>query len=158
MKVCSCETWNLLHWVKSPAPLAISDIAHYFQKKSVRKVYRHIYLAIQLNEVNFSYILYQNKKIPQMWNCLQITCVIVENTWGERIHSVQSSIVSYTIHHEEIQCQVVVYQSTIITNNAAKGVSSAIAASISRQSSLLPVDDFQSRFLQLVKSDLKTKR
>ena len=54
MKVCSRETWNLLHWVKSPAPLAISDIAHYFQKKSVRKVYRHIYLAIQLNEVNFS--------------------------------------------------------------------------------------------------------
>ena len=80
-----------------------------------------------------------------------------KNTWCERIHSVQSSIVSYTIHHEEIQCQVVVYQSTIITNNAGKGVSSAIAASISGRSSLLPVDDFQSRFLQLVKSDLKQK-
>ena len=93
-----------------------------------------------------------------MCNCLQITCVIMENTWSERNRSVQSSIVSYTIHHEAIQCQVVVYQRTIITNNARKGVSSAIAASISRQSSLLPVEDFQSRFLQLVKSDLKTKR
>lgn len=67
-------------------------------------MYRHIYLAIQLNEVNFPYYLYQHKIIPQMCECSQITCVIVENTWGERIHSVQSSIVSYTIQHEEIQC------------------------------------------------------